>query len=97
MDIKDLKDGTKKVDVEGVVTEIGAEREVNLKAGGTSRVRDVSIKDGSGSITLTLWNEDIDRVSEGSTISIANGYVNSFRGDIKLNVGRYGAMKVDGN
>ena len=98
MEIKTLKDGDKKVDVEAVVTELGAAREVNLKSGGTARVRDVAIKDeNGGSITLTLWNNDIDRVSEGAVVNIANGYVTAFKGSLKLNIGRFGKMLVNGN
>ena len=54
----------------------------------------IEIKDDSGEITLSLWNEDINKVDVGTKIKIGNGYTNSFRGETKLNVGRYGTLDV---
>jgi len=47
-----------------------------------------------GKIKLTLWNKQIDQVSVNDTVQIENGYVTSFRGEIQLNVGKYGKLTV---
>jgi replication factor A1 len=39
-----------------------------------------------------LWNENISKVAVNDTIEIQNGYVDSFRGELQLNVGRYGKL-----
>jgi replication factor A1 len=96
VDIKDMRDGMRKVEAEGVVTELSDERQVNLRAGGTARVRDVSLKDSSGSIALTIWDEQIDKVKEGSVVKVENGYTSTFKGVLHLQTGKYGSMKVDG-
>jgi replication factor A1 len=73
----------------------GEVREVTSRKDGSShRVCDVLVGDETGCIYLSLWNEDIDKVSEGDTISIKNGYVKTFRGKMRLNVGRYGTLEI---
>ncbi|MFP3283235.1 MAG: single-stranded DNA-binding protein, partial [Nitrososphaeria archaeon] len=58
------------------------------------RVAEVLLGDETGSVYLTLWDEDIDKVDVGSTVALKNGYVNIFRGHMRLNVGRYGTIEV---
>jgi replication factor A1 len=94
MNIKDLRDGMSKVDVEGEITEISEPRVVNLRDGSQARVANCTIKDGTDSIKLTLWNEHIDMIKDGMKVKITNGYVSSFRGERQLNVGRYGKIEI---
>ena len=93
-EISDLRDGMRKIDVEAVVSEISETREVNLRTGETARVAEATISNQSGEIKLSLWNDDIEKVTRGSTVKISNGYTNSFRGEVKLNVGKYGKLEV---
>lgn len=58
------------------------------------KVVDATVGDETGSIILTLWDDTIDQVEEGATISITNGYVNLFRGNMRLNIGRYGKLDI---
>jgi len=83
-----------KIDVEAQVTGAKDERAVNLKDGSTTRVRDVTIKDDSGEMPLTLWGDDIDRVKVGDTVRVGNGYTNAFKGNISLAKGKYGTLEV---
>jgi len=93
--IKDLRNGMKRVDVEAKVLEKGEPREVMSRyKNETYRVANVIISDDTGQIKLTLWNDQIEQVNENDTVKIENGYVTSFRGEIQLNVGRYGKLTV---
>ena len=92
MKISDFKGEVSKVDVEGEVIEKGEVRTVNLRAGGTSTVADATIKDDSGTIKLSLWGEQINSVDVGDKVKIENGYTKAFRGEVQLNIGRYGKM-----
>lgn len=94
MKIRELRDGMRRVDVEGEISDIGEPRTVNLRTGGQAKVVDATLNDDSGSIKLTLWDDQIDVVRTGSRIKIENGYTNSFRGEVRLNVGRYGQLHV---
>ena len=95
MKIKDLRNGMKRVDVEAKVIEKAATREVTSRyKNETYRVATVIVSDDTGQIKLTLWNDQIEQVNENNTVKIENGYVTSFRGEIQLNVGRYGQLTV---
>ena len=85
----------KRVEVEAQVVEKGNPREVmsRFKAE-TYMVADAVVADETGSIKLTLWNEQIDQVNVNDKIKIENGYVTSFKGEIQLNVGKYGKLTV---
>jgi replication factor A1 len=85
----------KRVDVEAQVTEKGNPREVMSRyKDETYTVADAVVADETGSIKLTLWNEQIDQVNVNNKIKIENGYVTSFKGEIQLNVGKYGKLTV---
>jgi replication factor A1 len=58
------------------------------------KVVDATVGDETGSIILTLWDDTIEQVEEGATISVTNGYVNLFRGNMRLNIGRYGKLDI---
>jgi len=95
-DIKDLQDGMKRVSVEAKVVEKGDVREVKSKyKDETYRIADAVVADETGSIKLTLWNEQIEQVNVGDNVKIENGYVTSFKGEIQLNVGKFGKMTVN--
>jgi replication factor A1 len=93
--INELRDGMRRVDLEAKVVEKSDAREVRSRyTNETYRVADATIEDETGTITLTLWNEQIDQVNEGDRVKIENGYIKSFRGQLQLNSGKYGTLTV---
>ena len=58
------------------------------------RVVDVLAGDETGCIYLNLWDANIEKAKEGDVLNIKNGYVNLFRGNMRLNIGRYGTFEV---
>ena len=93
--IKELREGMRKVDIEGKVVEVGQAREVHSRYGDqTFRVADAVISDETGTVKLTLWNEQIGQVKVNDSVRIENGYTGSFRGELQLNVGKYGKLTV---
>ena len=58
------------------------------------RVADALVGDETGCVILTLWDDNIDKVSEEATLRVTNGYVNLFRGNMRLNIGRYGSFEI---
>lgn len=96
MEIKDLRDGMKRVSVEAKVVEKGSPREVKSKyKDETYKIVDAQVADETGSIKLTLWNEQIDLVNVNDNIKIENGYITSFKGEIQLNIGKFGKLIVE--
>ena len=93
--IKDLHDGMKRVEVEAKLVEKGDPREVRSRyKDETYKIVDAVVADETGSIKLTLWNEQIDMVNVGDNIKIENGYVTSFKSEMQLNVGKFGKLSV---
>ncbi|MBI3842349.1 MAG: DNA-binding protein [Thaumarchaeota archaeon] len=93
--ISQLRSGMTRLDtVEGTIDSIGEPRTVNLRAGGQAQVADAILKDDTGQIKLTLWDAQIKMVKSGSKVTIENGYINSFKGENSLNVGKYGKLNI---
>lgn len=96
MKINDLQPRQGSVEVEGVIVELGETRTYN-KFGRELRVADAIIKDDSGNVKLTLWNDDIGRFKSGDRIKVINGYVNEFQGEMSLTSGKFGKIeKLEG-
>ncbi len=60
----------------------------------THRVCEALVGDETGNVYLTLWDEDVEGVSNEQILRISNGYVNLFRGSMRLNLGRYDSYEV---
>ena len=96
MKINELRDGMKRINVTAKVTEKSETREVTSRfKDQTLKVASATIADETGTIKLTLWNEQINQVNVNDTVKIQNGYITSFRGEIQLNIGRYGTLTVE--
>jgi replication factor A1 len=94
--IKELRNGMKRLDIEGKVTDKSETREVTSRfKNETYKVASAVIADETGTVKLTLWNEQIDQVNVGNIVKIENGYVSSFRGEIQLNIGKFGKLTVE--
>jgi replication factor A1 len=57
------------------------------------RLTEALIADETGAITLVLWDDNINMVSEGDSIKVTNGFVKLFKGRMQLNLGRYGKVE----
>jgi replication factor A1 len=93
MKINELQPGIRGISIEGTVESIAEPRSVNLKSGGTAQVADAVLSDETGSIKLSLWDEQLNMVKEGDQVYVENGYTQEFRGETSLNVGKYGKLK----
>jgi len=93
MKISELTARQGKVEVTGDIIEVGETRTFN-KFGKEGRVANAILKDDSGQISLSLWNEQIDTVKPGSKVTIKNGYVNEWQGELQLTAGKFGTMEV---
>jgi len=92
--IEELNPASRGVDLLVKVLELNPSREVSTRDGSSHSVAEALVGDETGCVLLSLWDNDIQRVKVGQTISIKNGYVSLFRGSIRLNVGRYGTMEL---
>lgn len=95
MNISEIKsDNMRKINITGKIIEISEPREVTTKFGENSRVVTAILQDNTGNIKLSLWNETIDKVHVNDEVQIENGYTSSFKGEVQLNIGRFGKIDV---
>ena len=66
------------------------------KFGKVNRVCNATIKDDSGEMTLTLWNDEIDAVNQGDHIKITDGWVKEWNGNLQISAGRNGKIEKAG-
>lgn len=81
------------VDIEAEVTDVSEAREFE-KYGRAGKVATATIKDETGEIPLSLWNEQIDTVKVGDTIKITNGYVSEWQDNAQLTAGKFGTLEI---
>ncbi|MGB9758383.1 MAG: single-stranded DNA-binding protein [Thermoproteota archaeon] len=91
--VADLSPSSKSVNIAVKVVNVGETREVTDRISGkTNKIAEALVGDETGTVLLTLWNENIDKVKQGDTIEVKNGYVGFFKGSMRLNVGRQGQV-----
>ena len=95
MKISELNVGQGNVEVEGVLSVLGETRTFN-KFGKDLSVANGMLKDDSGSIKLSLWNDDVTRFKDGDTLKVINGFVNEFQGEKQLTSGKFGSLEKVG-
>lgn len=94
MTISELSPFDRKLQVAFVVIEKGESRTImSRKTNEEHSLADVKIGDTTGTIILTLWDETIDQVTEGSTYVVKNGYVNVFQEHMRLALGKWGSLE----
>lgn len=93
--IADIKPFEQLINVIFQVVSKGEEREINKRSGETHRVCDFVVADPTASITLTLWEDDIDIIKEGNVYKIENGCANVYRNSLRLAKGEVGILIED--
>ncbi|MGE5187573.1 MAG: single-stranded DNA-binding protein [Betaproteobacteria bacterium] len=92
--VGDLNPQSKAVNVTAKVVSKTEIREIPMgRDGSPHKVSDALIGDETGVVYLTLWDDNIEKVNEGDTVRVENGYVTLFKGNIRLNIGKYGKLE----
>jgi replication factor A1 len=93
MEIAELKPRMKRLKVTFKVIEKGNPREVTIKRDESKhQIADAVVADETGSVVMPLWDEMIDEIEVGRTYTLSNGYTGTFRGSLRLNIGKYGKI-----
>lgn len=94
MKISDLAPFERNLQVTFVVVEKGETRTIiSKKTNEEHSLADIKVGDETGLITCTLWDETIDRVSEGDSYTVKKGYVNVFQSQMRLALGKWGILE----
>ncbi len=93
--IDELRRGLKSINLKAKVVEKSPTKEVYSRSGRKLRLSTARVSDDTGEIKLTLWNDQINLVTEGDSIRILNANVKSFRGEKMLNLSsRTGRIEI---
>jgi len=97
MKVESLKPSFRNVNLIVKIMSIGSSRILFSKRGRKEHtVAEVFVGDETGSILMTLWDDQIGKFQAGDVIEIKNGYTSLYKGSLRLNVGRTGSIeKVD--
>jgi replication factor A1 len=91
--VGELSPQSKAVNVTAKVVSKTEVRDIPMgRDGSAHKVCDALVGDETGVVYLTLWDDNIGKVNEGDTIRVENGYVTLFKGNIRLNIGKYGKL-----
>jgi replication factor A1 len=94
LQIKDIDATVRCVNLKAKVVWKSNPRYVFSRFGDALTLSTATISDGTGSMRMSLWNAEIDRVSMGDTVQIENGRVRTFRGELQVSLGRKGRLQV---
>jgi replication factor A1 len=92
--VETLTPNSRGVNIIVKVVSKGEVRSVTGRDYSVRRVTDALVGDETASVYMTLWDDKIDAINDGDTLQITNGYINLFRGNMRLNVGKYGSYEV---
>ena len=95
MKIAELKAGQGNIIIQATIKGLDEIRIIN-KYGRELKLRNAVLEDDSGTIKLTLWNQDVDRFKAGDLVELNNGYVNEFQGEKQLTTGKFGKIELAG-
>jgi len=93
LNISDLKPGMDHVNLKAEVLSISKPKQIITGTGVEHNILEMEVKDETGSIALILWDERILPLKVGDNLQIENGFVSSFKGKWRINVGKYGDTK----
>ncbi len=92
--IKDLRVGMKKVNLQAKVVEVTKPTFVVTRFGNCASVANAMVSDNTGKIKLCLWNDQIDTIAVGDTLQIENARISAFRNERQLRVGKKGILRI---
>ena len=93
MKIKELKARAGNVEIEVEVVSVAEPRQFE-KYGRSGQVATAKVKDDTGEIELSLWNDQCTEVKPGDKIKIANGYVSEWQNKLQLTTGKFGTLTI---
>jgi ssDNA-binding replication factor A large subunit len=89
-----LNSETRRFNLDAKVTEKSSPRTIVSRWGETLLLSTATIMDRSGTITLSLWKDQIGMVSIGDRLHIENARLRRFRGELQVRVDRLAKLRV---
>lgn len=94
MNISELQPNKNFDSISGEIVSLDEPREfTNFR--GAGRVANAVLKDDTGEVKLTLWNEQIEQIAPGAKVTVENGWVKEYRGELQVSTGKFGKISVE--
>ena len=90
--ISDLRPG-RTATIEASVDRLEPIREVEQRTGGQKKVRNGVLRDETGEISIVLWGDEVQLITEGDKIRIVEGWVKDYQGKAQISLGRTGRVE----
>jgi len=94
LNVQNLQPGMSHVNIAVKILSTSGSKQLVTSTGVNHEIVELEVGDKSGSIKLVLWDEKIiPDLKKDDIVSIENGFVTSFKGSWRINVGRYGTIR----
>ncbi|MFC1505464.1 DNA-binding protein [Thermoproteota archaeon] len=91
--IKNIKKGMRDLTVEGVISNRNQPRYVQTRYGAAAVVTAI-LSDDTGSISLNLWRDQIEKAKDGSTVRITKAFTKDYGESLELSFGKDGEIQI---
>ena len=92
MNIRDLKPGMSNVNMKLKVLDVSEPKQVITGKGIEHKILELEVGDETGTMKLVLWDDKVVPLKVGDVVQVENGFVSSFKGVRRINVGKYGEL-----
>lgn len=81
------------VDMELNVLSASKPKQIISGSGIEHEILEAEVEDETGKIKLVLWDDRIIPLKAGDVVQVRNGFVSSFKGEWRINVGKSGEVE----
>ena len=92
MNIRDLKPGMSNVNMKLKVLNVSEPEQIITGKGIEHKILGLEVEDETGTMKLVLWDDKVIPLKVGDVVQVENGFVTSFKGERRINVGKYGEV-----
>ena len=93
--IKDLTAGMRRINLTARVLEVPESKMIYTRYGTTAAVSNVLITDETGSVRMSLWNNQIEMVHKDDVINITNGKVGWYGGEPQISIDQHSSVSIN--
>jgi replication factor A1 len=94
LNICDLLPGMSDVDIALKVLSASEPKQIITGSGIEHEILEADVEDETGKIKLVLWDDRVIPLKVGDVVQVRNGFVSSFKGEWRINVGKSGEVET---
>jgi replication factor A1 len=87
MKVSDLRDRMPVDELKLTVMSLGETRDTSY-----GKVQSATAQDDTGTVTLSLWNDQVGKFAANDAVVLKNGWCKDFRGQLQVSAGKFGTI-----